>query len=123
MMSTTHTHTDTHTHTQLLPEGADLLLPGLLGQVLSVLTGEGPGVAHEGTGQGHIPRQGPQLSLQAHNAHLPPGPLASQPCMYCTTFSSLNILMMLVPKHSNRARALCAALIRCEGRNTDRADA
>lgn len=55
-----------------LQQHADLFLPGLLGQILSVLTGEGAGIAHEGAGQSHISRQSCQLSIQAHYAHLPP---------------------------------------------------
>ena len=55
-----------------LLQHADLFLPGLPGQMLSVLTGEGTSVAHEGAGQSHISRQSRQLSLQAHYAHLPP---------------------------------------------------
>ena len=56
----------------------DLLLPGVLGEGLTVLTGEGAGIAHEGRRQSHISWQGCQLSLQADYAHLPAGPLSSQ---------------------------------------------
>ncbi len=57
---------------QGLLQHANLFLPGLLGQIFSVLTGEGASVAHEGAGQSHISRQSRQLSIQAHYAHLPP---------------------------------------------------
>jgi hypothetical protein len=40
-----------------LLQHADLFLPGLLGQILSVLTREWASVAHEGAGQSHVSRQ------------------------------------------------------------------